>query len=348
MTGNEPSRELGMVESPPANGHDFGVLFRTLRRRLFGISARETSFERRGFSGGANGVRERLEQIGSTFVAGYHAALETGAVEELEARLQQVTMELRGFAFEGAAMGLALLDWLTPWKRDRIAHFLAGAGDAHAYMVHVGIGWAWARLPVNLERAITRFDPLLRWLVVDGYGFHEGFFRWPRYLNGQAPQRQITGYGLRAFDQGLGRCLWFIKGGEVERIVQAIADFPKARQGDLWSGVGLASTYAGFASEAMLQHLRQRAGLYQAELAQGAAFAAKARSRAGNATEYTGRAVHNLCGMTTVAAAQLTDQMLSNLPTDTSEAAFEVWRQRLSQCFRDCPQESVLKPGSVL
>ena len=322
-----------MVDSPPAKGHDFAVLFGRLRRRLFGISARETSFARRGFTGGANGVRERLEQIGTTFVAGYHAALEAADIAVLEARLQQVRAELRGFAYEGAAMGLALLDWLTPWKRDRIARLLAGAGDAHAYMVHVGIGWAWARLPVNLTRAMTRFDPLLRWLVLDGYGFHEGFFRWPRYLNGQAPPRQVTGYRLRTFDQGLGRCLWFIKGGELDRIVQIIAGFPKQRQGDLWSGVGLASTYAGFASEAMLQHLRRQSGRYQAELAQGAAFAAKARSRAGNATEYTELAVRNLCGMTTAAAAQLTDEMLNNLPPDNSEPAFGVWRERLIRSY---------------
>ena len=328
---------IGSTEVAALWGHgfDFRAWPRTLRRRLFGIAEQETNFERRGFSGGAHGIRERLEQIGSTFIAGYHTALESDAMEGLSSQLERIDLEVRGFAFEGAAMGLALLDWLTPWRRDRIARFLAGAGDAHAYMVHVGIGWAWARLPVNLVRAMTRLDPLLRWLALDGYGFHEGFFHWPRYLNGQTPPRSVLGYGARAFDQGLGRCLWFIKGGEVAQMRPTINNFPAERRSDLWSGVGLASAYAGFASLEMLKHLRRQAGSYQAELAQGAAFAAKARLRAGNKTDYTELAIQTLCEMTVTEAARLSDDMLSDLPVGGSEPAYEVWRQRLHHYFHE-------------
>ena len=49
-------------------------------------------------------------------------------------------------------MGLALLDLLTPWRRRRIGAFLQGAGEAHAYMIHVGIGWVWARMPFGFRR----------------------------------------------------------------------------------------------------------------------------------------------------------------------------------------------------
>ena len=68
-------------------------------------------------------------------------------------------------------------------------------------MIHVGVGWAWARLPVNLARGKARFDPVLRWLALDGYGFHEAFFKWPRYLAGANHPRRLTGYDARAFDQ---------------------------------------------------------------------------------------------------------------------------------------------------
>lgn len=314
-------------------------VFRFLPRRLFGISTRETSFERRGFTGGEDGVSERLEQIGVAFVNGYHAALEGDIGGTLESKLRQAGDELSGFAFEGAAMGLALLDCLTPWKRDRIDRFLAGAGNAHAYMVHVGIGWAWARLPVNPMRAIPRLDPLLRWLVLDGFGFHEGYFRWRRYIKGQSRPRKIYGYGLRAFDQGFGRCLWFIRGGDVEEIAQTIAGFSKPRQGDLWSGVGLACVYAGYASEDQLQSLVRLAKPHTPKLAQGAAFAAKARDRAGNATHYTEKAVQLLCGMSPISAARLTDQMLANLPLDGAEPAYEVWRQRIQNAFQGRRQD---------
>src|SRR5207247_986244 len=136
--------------------------------------------------------------------------------------LERVEIELRGFAFEGAAMGLALLDRLTPWKAQRWRSFARGPGEPHAYMVHVGAGLALARLRKSLRLDRGDLDPLLRWLVADGYGFHEGFFRWAdRSRPLPAPER-ARGYARRAFDQGLGRSLWFSCGADPGRIATAI------------------------------------------------------------------------------------------------------------------------------
>src|SRR5438093_10191560 len=139
-----------------------------IRRRLFGLSLEETSYTRRGFRGTSDPMRKRLETIGATFLNGYHAALEAGTPEMVGPSLEAVALELRGFAFEGAAMGFALLDRLTLWPADRVARFVEGAGEPHAYMVHVGVGWVWARAPLGSERAFRRLDPVLCWLAVDG------------------------------------------------------------------------------------------------------------------------------------------------------------------------------------
>lgn len=303
----------------------------SIRKLVFGIRAQETSFERRGFRGGRGGARQRLERIGPAFVTGYHAALEDGAFTALAPKLNEVEAEFRGFAFEGAAMGLALLDYLTPWKRHRLQSFLNGPGDPHAYMVHIGAGWALARVPGRVEKFMSRFDPLLRWLIMDGYGFHEAFFHWPRYLAGQPIHKRVRGYARRVFDQGFGRCLWFVEGTEVGRIAQTITAFPSERHGDLWSGVGLASVYAGEVSESELQSLLEAAGTFHSQLAQGAAFAAKARRRAGNLKPYHDAACGVLCGMNASEAAQVTDEALENLPSDGAELAYEIWRQRVQQ-----------------
>jgi hypothetical protein len=314
----------------------------SLRKLVFGISPAEASFDRRGFRGSHKGVRARLEQIGRAFVSGYHAALEEDDPQLLELKLNTVALEFRGFAYEGAAMGLALLDWLTPWKRHRVQAFLRGPGDAHAYMVHVGVGWALARLPANLEKARTRLEPLLGWLAIDGYGFHEGFFHWPRYLQGRAVPKRVTGYSQRAFDLGLGRSLWFVDGADVSLIPGTISGFPVARQPELWSGLGLACAYAGgLEDEAALRALKQAAGPFQAELAQGAAFASKARVRAGNLTPHTRLACQVLCGLPAEEAAQITDEALENLPANGAEPAFEIWRRRIQDRFK---QTKELKP----
>ena len=304
-----------------------------LRRRLLGISPEETTFAKRGFRLGVPGAQEHLEGIGRTFVDGYHAALETPALEQLVPRLNAAPLGARGFAFEGAAMGLALLDRLTPWNRGRIAQFLNGAGGAHCYMVYVGLGWMLARMGGPIEPVLAKLDPLLGWLAVDGLGFHEGFFHWQNYRDGQPAPRRLQGYARRVFDLGLGRCLWFIEGCDTQAIPPTIASFPEERRGDLWTGIGLAATYAGEAEPEQLRTFLTTAGPFHAHLAQGAAFAAKARQRAGNLTPYTDRACRILCGMTPIEAARITDDALENLPNHEADPGFEVWRRRIQERF---------------
>jgi alkylated DNA nucleotide flippase Atl1 len=101
----------------------------------------------------------------------------------------------------------------------------------------------------------------------------------------------------------------------------------------LWSGVGLAATYAGIVSETSLGELREKAGRFHPQLAQGAAFAAKARQRAGNLTDYTSLATKVLCGLPAENAARITDEALENLPADSDVPAYEIWRRRIQKHF---------------
>ena len=308
---------------------------RRLRRQLLHIDTAEANFARRGFHWKDESKRERLEQIGSTFLFGYNAAIEENDLSVLAKQLNSIDKELRGFAFEGAAMGLTLLDSLTPWNNGRLLEFIAGPGARHVYMVHVGSGWTIARLPwlrLNLNNHLRRLDPLLRWLALDGYGFHEGYFNWPRYVEQQHVPKHLSAYGLRAFDQGLGRSLWFINGADAERIPLTIKQFPLYRRTDLWSGIGLACAYAGGADSNTIQAIHNAAGSYASYLAQGAAFAAKARQLAGNESEHTDAACRIFADVSATRAAAITDEALRDLRDlrgDGREPAYEVWRERI-------------------
>jgi hypothetical protein len=130
-------------------------------------------------------------------------------------------------------------------------------------MAHVGAGWAFARLCRNIGRPLARLDPLLRWLAVDGYGFHEGYFHCHRYIERPTRPARLSGYALRVFDQGLGRSLWFVYGADIARISSAIATFTPERRADLWSGTALACSYAGGVERAAIEALREAAGPYR-------------------------------------------------------------------------------------
>jgi hypothetical protein len=215
-------------------------------------------------------------------------------------------------------------------------------------MAHVGAGWALARLPWvrrNVERACRDLDPLLRWLLLDGYGFHEGYFHWPRMVSRHEVPAGLHGYARRAFDQGLGRVLWFVGGADVERIPALVAGFPAERHGDLYAGLGLACAYAGGVEEAEVLRLWTAAGSNRPAFAQGVAFAAKARQRAGNPAPHTAMACRVVWQRDADQAAAVTDRALEGLPYQAAEPAYEVWRRRVQDEFamketEEVPHES--------
>lgn len=303
------------------------------RRRVFGLSPTEATFAKRGFRTGEAQARERLEQIGVTFLRGYHAALEETEFVSLARRLSAIEAETRGFAFEGAAMGLALLDCLTPWRKDRWRTFTDRFAKPHVYMMHVGLGWALARLRRGVTSQLVQLDPLLRWLVVDGYGFHEGYVNWRRYIEQRATPTHLKPYEQRVFDQGLGRSLWFVKGADVASVVNAIDSFPSARHDDLWSGVGLACAYAGGCGRTAIASLRAAVGRHFPAFAQGVAFAAKTRQRAANLNAHTETVCRLVCGRSAEETAAITDAALEDLRAGDGLPAYEVWRRRIQNNF---------------
>lgn len=306
-----------------------------VRRRLLGIASAEVTFVRRGFPATTAQARGQLEQAGRAFLEGYHTALDEPCAEPLAARLGSVESPWRGFAFEGAAMALALLDRLT-WRSGRWRAFLLGPAISHAYLVHVGAGWAVARVPWStwtFAGQLRRLDPLLRWLVVDGYGFHDGYFRWPQTVLEQQVPRRLHGYARRAYDQGLGRSLWFVCGAQPDMIEAKISDFSSVRRADLWSGVGLACGYAGGVDREAIEELARRCGALRTQLAQGAVFAAKARQRGDDPAEHTELACRVLCGCEAAEAAAIADEALVDLTPDGRDPLYESWRRRIGARF---------------
>jgi hypothetical protein len=165
-------------------------------------------------------------------------------------------------------------------------------------------------------------------MVLDGYGFHEGFF-WPHYIREHSVPERISGYALRAFDHGLGRAIWFINAGEVQGIATTIAAFPPARHSDLWSGIGLACAYAGAVERPVAEDLRRAAGAYASYVAMGIAVAAKMRQHAPNPAPHTEIAAHVFWQMSAAEVAALADQATTDLPLSAPEPAYELWRQRI-------------------
>lgn len=271
---------------------------------LLGLDVRAVTWGRRGFAACAPEVQRRLETVGATFVAGYNEGLRHRDVEPLVTALATVEPELRGFAFEGAAMAAALRDLLRDGRPRRLRRLLERC-PLHAYMIHVGAGWAMARIGFRAARYARRMEAEHAWLALDGHGFHDGFFHGESALRRRPTPPGTPLPWVRAVDQGLGRSLWFVCGTDPGRIAGRIGATDPGRHRDLWSGVGLACAYAGGGGPRVAAALGSAAGVHGASVAQGAVLAAEARHRAQNPARHTDSTCRELCGLDAEASAAL-------------------------------------------
>ncbi len=318
-------------------------MYAKLRRSVLTPNASATSLDVRGFHVKNAHAREVLETIGKSFLLGYGCAAEASVPTDAERDLEQLPVRYKGFAYEGAAMCLAVRDGLPLSRGGMVEQFLTGRADKHIYMAYVGVGWAMARLPRFRWSTLHAPDPLLRWLVLDGYGFHQAYFKTKRYVDDAYveagfpwPSDGQRWYSPRAIDQGVGRAMWFVGGADPEVVLSMVRKFDPSRWPDLFAGLGLAATYAGGATEDELKFLCDSAGECRAQLAQGAAFAAGARVRADLVVEHNELGTQVLCGMSVADASKVTDEALIDLPDDDIDSeggmpSYEVWRQRIAE-----------------
>jgi len=311
-----------------------------LRRRILTPNVSATRLDVRGFREKSPAARELLETVGLTFLDGYGWAAEAGDPADAEEHLERVSTQFRGFAYEGAAMGYAVRDALPLGSGRHVERFLAGRGADHVYMAYVGIGWAMARLPRFRWPDGGSYDPLLRWLVLDGFGFHQAYFHTRKYVEEQYrearfpwPAGEERWYANRAIDQGIGRALWFVRGTDAAAVAATIDRFAEERRADLYAGAGLAATYAGGADAEELRLFRDLAGEHRTQVAQGCVFGTEARVRAGLVVPHTAVATEVFCGVTPDEAARISLGNRPDGPGDGHLPAYEVWRQRIAAEF---------------
>lgn len=317
-------------------------LFGTLRRLVLTPSMASITFAHRGFPVTPDETTERLEAIPRSVVCGFEWGIEIGRRCELERRLDLVQPDLRGFAYEGATMAATVRDVL-PGGGGRTRDLLHNGGRRHIFLAYIGIGFAMARLPKPLWRKVlpdlseSPYHPVMSWLAVDGYGFDRAYFDTARWVGEQQvpaayPWQGSPEYFPRAFDQGVGRALWFVHGGRADAVAAAVHRFAESRRPDLWSGVGLAATFAGGAPG--LARLRELSGPAWPELALGVVFAIKARDYAGHVPQHSVRAAGDLARLSVREAVGIADgtapaPVTGVVPARERAPEYERWRERI-------------------
>ncbi len=227
-----------------------------------------------------NTIASKIESIFAIFQIAQESASTIEDVNELIKKLEETPIEFLSVAYEGAAMELALRDFSEGDKIDNWKALLEKS-KKHACQIYIGMGWAIAkekRFPITF---LEQINYNMQYRIWDGCGYYDGIFRQRHVIRGQNRFEYIEQKNYQAYDEGLGRSLWYLGKGDVTKATEMVYSFSSERQSDLWRGIGIACSYVGGFDEQILNALISSAGQHSTQLGIGAAMVAKSRIDAG-------------------------------------------------------------------
>lgn len=208
-------------------------------------------------------IEENIEIVVATFQKGRELAESGISIDGLINELNKFEIRYRSVAFEGASMGVALTSDFETWKA------YAKQTEKHATQVHIGLGWAIAEKQLNLASTLSEIQAEMQVKALDGYGYWNGLFSRRLTIRSQSIPENITSEFQAGFDQGLGRAIWYITKGEVDKVLNIINHFSEERRANLWRGIGVALTYVGGCSNDLITELKSASGEFKLNLEKG-------------------------------------------------------------------------------
>ena len=273
-------------------------------------------------------VKNKIALVQDTFKRGKEKATTTENLNKLNEWLLELPKEFISVAYEGASMGVAIksieeTNSLNQWNK-----FYNDFGLKHSSQMHVGLGWAFAELNLKFKDVDLVIDPVLKYRVLDGYGYYEGIFKRRQSIRTQQVPQHFNEIELRAYNQGLGRSLWYIAQGEVEKLVKLINIFAENRHNDMWRGIGIAVAYVGGVEALNIEQLVIGSGQHLSSFKSGVALLIQSRAKAGSIVNDT----ENISNILFNTDTQYVNDQVTKLEKETiatSEASYFDWLKKI-------------------
>ena len=274
-------------------------------------------------------VPAEIDRVGGVFRQALRRGFSSASDASVAAWVQSLPRADQSVAVEGVAMAVAWMQRAT--RSDRTWEGLSAAlDDEHAVGLALGLGWALSWLGASPDAEMVGLPPLVRWRVVDGYGFRDGLVAPRRHVLRTMAPKQIEGFGQAVWRQGLGRSLWYTTRGDVGEVRDVVNAFPSPVRPELWTGVGVAATWIGCSSQPPMARLRTAAGHDAHWLALGAALAARTARDSGSLTARQAAPCRALADGTPEELAIVTDRAEAALPLEADTPLFQRWKDDIA------------------
>lgn len=233
-------------------------------------------------------IEERITSIQEAFQIGKLEGELSGILSEYRFETA-LSHEYVSVAFEGCSMAIALTslknrDSLIDWHL-----FVSTKGQNYLSQIHVGLGWALAELQLPIQQYLISIDPKWQLRVLDGFGYYCGLFRRREAIRTMSFPSEIPEELYNGYNQGVGRILFYLAQGNVERLVRNIELFADDRHADLWRGIGIAATFIGGIDQSVIEEMEKAAGEHNNQLMIGVALATNSLKKANAFGEISGK-----------------------------------------------------------
>jgi hypothetical protein len=216
-------------------------------------------------------------------------------LEELFAFLDAEPSRFRSVAYESASMEIGLKELSFKKELNNWKLFYDRSAKIHAFHMDIGLGWAFAKTEIKPDPYLEFLPYVMKLMVYDGIGYYYGLFKGRQTVKNQLIPESISDANLRGFDQGLGRRLWYISKGDVNRLIQLIELFQLFRHPDLWRGIGIACGYVGGSEKPHLENLLSHSSEFNNQLCTGIQLAAISRKASNSVTKDIKLACEVIC-----------------------------------------------------
>jgi hypothetical protein len=236
-----------------------------------------------------NEVLQRIERIRSIFLNTQLFYAKQNDMEVLLQYLKNTEPVFRSIAYESASMAIAIKELENNQELNTWLFFSKGPALPHRAQVYVGLGWAIAKLNLSFSSVVEKIETRLYYRVADGCGYYDGSFRQRQAVINQQLPVYLPEIAMPAYDQGVGRSLWYTSNADINKIRSKVDSFSASRHAGLWRGIGIAVAYVGGCDENTLKTLLEYAATNRIQLACGAALATRSRIEANTVTTDTDR-----------------------------------------------------------
>lgn len=276
------------------------------------------------------GKNARSDRPMRFFLQGYQLANELEP-EELANHIASYSVLDRKVVYEAAYGAYTSADLSSSGALDRTLKLMQTFPETLPSMFY-GVGMGLSLLDASVAWTAADIENSWGWLALDGYGFGEYYFRWTKRLHRTAPEGLTSG-GLRAFDEGAGRAIWFMCKCDPNSVREVVESFVPERRASLWVGLGMMAGLWGFSGKKNMQQLMRVAAANVSSFQMGVAYGLFFKTLSGELEDFNKDAGQVVCGIPAEEVVGMVADYYKGVELGDFNS-FHNWRENVHSTFR--------------